>query len=405
MSVRRFRFVIPSILVAVLLVLVATIQAEDDTQGAPGGETASAPLFPAELGPLPIESVPGFLSSLSAQACNSCHGEVHDQWASSGHASASSNPAYRAATKALGEPALCDECHRPLLAQRSVVRRGPEGSAGSQVDNPAWDPVLALEGVTCVACHLRSEAIIGPRELLPGQSPHPVRREERLASAEACSYCHQLALPGAEEHPFLDTVGEWQRSPQGASGISCQDCHMPRVSGVIAGSRYAAFASHGMTEDRSPSAMARGLLLDVELKADSVQRGSTFRATAAISNIGAGHAIPTGDPAHRLELSFDVETKKGKRPRGVKPGSLWLGREVAAEHPFAQISDTRLRPGETRSLDYSFVPHRRNNPGTYTLVVAVDRWSVGPERAKEINLDKDAARIRILERRIPIEIN
>lgn len=406
------RFSLPLFLTALslcLLLFVGSLQAEDETVDESALEAtpaaASEPLFPAELGPLPIESVPGFLATLSAQSCNTCHTEIHDQWAASGHATASTNASYLAASRSLGDPALCDECHKPLLQQRAVVRRGPGGGAGSRVDNPAWDPILSIEGVTCVACHLRGDAIVGPRDLPSGQSPHPVQRDDRLSSPEACAFCHQLALPGAEDHPFLDTVGEWSRSPHGQAGITCQQCHMPRVSGVIAGSRYAAFSSHAMTEGRSPSAMARALLLDLDIKSASVQRGETFRATAALSNIGAGHAVPTGDPSHRLQLSFDVEDAQGKRPRGVKTGSLWFGRKVQDEHPFEEISDSRLLPGESRTLDYSFIAHNKASPGAHSLVIAVDWWSIDPERAADIGLAEKDARIRILERRIPIDIN
>ena len=381
---------------------------EDSTtteDGLSPSSTESAGLFPEQLGPLPIDKVPHFLASLSAQSCNSCHRDIHDQWAQSGHSTASSNAVYRAATKSLGAPDLCDECHKPLQQQRRYIQRGPAGGSEAHAPNPAWDPILDLEGVTCVACHLRGDSLIGPRELRVGQAPHPVTRDDRLSGPEACSYCHQLALEGAEEHPFLDTLGEWASSPQGQAGITCQDCHMPRESGVIAGSRYAAFANHGMTEGRSPSALAAALLLRLDMKEAVVQRGSAFRATAALANVGAGHAVPTGDPNHRLELRFSAEDSRGKKPRGVKSSSLWMGREVSATPPFEQLSDTQLDPGESRSLDYRFVPHRKSPPGDWTLLVEVYWWSVGPERAKEIGVSREDASIQILERRIPFEVN
>jgi hypothetical protein len=378
-----------------------------ETEGLnPPASAESAGLFPAELGPLPIEKIPNFLASLSAQTCDSCHGEIHDQWAKSGHSTASTNPAYLAASRSLGSPLLCDECHRPLLQQRASIRRGPVGSDGSRQPNPLWDPLLALEGVTCVVCHLRGDNIVGPRELRSGQAPHPVERDDRLAGPEACAYCHQLALPGAEEHPFIDTLGEWAASPQGQAGISCQDCHMPLQSGVIAGSRYAAFSSHGMTEGRTNvAAIARALLVDLKIKDANVQRGTPFRATASVANIGAGHAVPTGDPAHRLELRLEVLDSRGKKARGAAPASLWLGREVGSTPPFAAVSDSRLQPGESRSLDYRFVPHRRSAPGEWTILLTVNWWTVSPKRAKALGLADSEARVQIIERRVPIQVN
>jgi hypothetical protein len=161
-----------------------------------------------------------------------------------------------------------------------------------------------------------------------------------------------------------------------------------------------------MTEGRSQhSALARALLLDLKIKEGSVQRDSPFRATVTISNIGAGHAVPTGDPAHRLELRLAVEDSRGRKPRGVAPASLWMGREVESVLPFSEVSDSRLHPGESRSLDYRFVPHKRSAPGAWTLVLTVHWWSVSPQQAKDIGLAEKDARIQILERRIPIQVN
>ena len=378
----------------------------DTSEDSKAPSTETGGLFPSDLGPLPIDTVPGFLASLSAQTCNSCHADIHDQWALSGHATSATNPAYLAAAQSLGSPLLCDECHKPLEQQRSSIHRGPVGSDSSRQPNPTWDPLLALEGVTCVACHLRDNTIIGPRELTPGQSPHPVTRDDRISGPEACAYCHQLALPGASEHPFINTLGEWAASPQGRAGISCQDCHMPLQSGVIAGSRYAAFSSHGMTESRQKvSALARALLVELKVKAGSVQRESPFRATATVANIGAGHAVPTGEPAHRLELRAELLDSRGKRARGTSPASLWMGREVEETLPFAQVSDSRLQPGERRSLDFRFVPHRRSSAGEWTVLITVHWWSVPPKQAKALGLSDSEARIQVLERRVPIQVN
>ncbi|HCP46385.1 MAG TPA: hypothetical protein DIU15_10100 [Deltaproteobacteria bacterium] len=343
--------------------------------------------------------------SLSAQTCNACHGEVHDQWASSGHATAATNPVYLAATDALGNPPLCRECHLPLQNQRVSLARGPAflGSTAQEA-NPDYEPSLALEGVTCAACHVRDGVILGPRTLPTEAAPHRVLQASEFRDVEACAFCHQLALPGAKEHPFIDTVGEWQRSPFSQAGISCQDCHMPRVSGIIAGSRYAAFASHLGLGGRSSESLRRAITLEVELSAASLERGGSIEASARLMNTGAGHAVPTGDPSHRLEVRFEVEGPGGKAAKGAEPESHWLAREVDTESPFTQRSDTRLQPMEVRSFDFKHTIPRNQDPGRFTLRVSVHWWAVSLEQAKATSLEQEDVHHVLVDQRIPFEV-
>ena len=397
----RRRLLLSLLLLIIPLSLALAGDDEPEPIPDPPLPTTEPPLFPAKLGPITVTEVPTPLPSLSAQTCNACHGELHDQWAASGHAAASTDPIFLAARAALGEPALCDDCHLPLEVQRPRLVRGP---GGGRVANPAYDPTLMLEGVTCAVCHVRDGEIVGPRTLAVGQAPHAVRASRALSTPEACAFCHQANL-----HPdgpgFLDTMAEWERSPFGQAGVSCQQCHMPRVSGVIAGSRYAAFASHGWTGGRDPRAMARALTLQVNLRSVVIQRGDVLRATATVMNTGAGHAVPTGDPSHRLELSFTVEDAAGALPEEAEPSSTWFGREMKPEPPFEEISDDRLQPGGQRQVDYAYQAHKKSDPGRYTLVVSLVWWAVSAEQAEAYGLAPDDVRIVVAEQRIPFDVN
>ncbi len=343
------------------------------------------------------------MASLSAQACNACHAEIHDQWASSGHASSATNPVYLAATRAMGNPPECMNCHLPLENQRKTLHFGP-GSTGPQSSNPSYSPTLALEGVTCAACHVRDGTIYGPRELHPSEAPHPVAQAEVLRGPSACAPCHQVSLQGAEEHPFIDTVGEWLRSPWGEAGIPCQQCHMPRSSGVVAGSRYAAFSSHGFLKNRDPRELRRALTLEVNLRDNQIERGQKLRASATLLNTGAGHAVPTGDPSHQVELRFEVLDSKGQPAgkRGVE--SHWLKREVEQQPPFLQKSDSRLAAASSRVFDYATDIARKKKAGEYTLIVSLHWWAVAPDRANDVGLNESQVRVQILEQRIPFSV-
>lgn len=180
---------------------------------------------------------------------------------------------------------------------------------------------------------------------------------------------------------------------------------MQRVSGAIAGSRYAAFASHEGLGDRDPAALARAVTLTVRVQKARFERGDTVRATAEIMNTGAGHAVPTGDPNHRVELRFELLGADGQPAKDVEPQSSWLAREVETEPPFAELRDDRLQPGATRTFDVAASLHKKQDPGRFTLVVTATWWAVSPEQATAVGLTPEDASIRFIEQRIPLEVN
>jgi hypothetical protein len=51
------------------------------------------------------------------------------------------------------------------------------------------------------------------------------------------------------------------------------------------------------------------------------------------------------------------------------------------------------------------VPHRRSAPGEWTILLTVNWWTVSPKRAKALGLADSEARVQIIERRVPIQVN
>ena len=179
---------------------------------------------------------------------------------------------------------------------------------------------------------------------------------------------------------------------------------MPRVSGVISGSRYAAYSSHRGLGAPDPEAVARALTLEVKLRSARLERGETLRAEAQMMNTGAGHTVPTGDPAHQLELRFAVLDPQGGMAKGAVQSSLWLHRTVEPDPPFRQVSDARLEAASSRSFDYAYTPTEKQNAGTYTLVVTLNWWAASPEQARAIGLSEDQVRLTVSRQEIPFEV-
>ncbi|MHC4960489.1 MAG: multiheme c-type cytochrome, partial [Planctomycetota bacterium] len=156
----------------------------------------------------------------------------------------------------------------------------------------------------------------------PADNPgHENGRSEIHAKSEFCSACHTLTHP----HSGLvieNTYEEWKKSPYATAGIQCQDCHMRTVAQSIEVARTMkpVKVPGKTTEDGSPRANVYAHLF-VGANANGKLVGSSERHTAeavarlesaatlalklpekaagaadievAVTNVGAGHAIPT----------------------------------------------------------------------------------------------------------------
>ena len=94
--------------------------------------------------------------------------------------------------------------------------------------NTRSDAVLRNEAVTCAVCHVKNGYIVGPYGNT--NAPHPVKRDEKLLTADTCSACHQATAMYTDTLVCtFDTADEWRASPYAAKGQSCSSCHMPSV--------------------------------------------------------------------------------------------------------------------------------------------------------------------------------
>jgi len=169
---------------------------------------------------------------------------------------------------------FCYRCHSPVGTALGVSRA-----------TPLWKlPLVAREGVTCVACHRVNERygkVNGERRIVPGNINAPVYGSiggggiaevvaqkdkykvktspnekisgqdihaagycfDQLGKSEFCVSCHQVAVPPGIK---LEVVWEQYRaSPARKKGITCQACHMGRIPGVPSGYESGATAKVG----------------------------------------------------------------------------------------------------------------------------------------------------------------
>lgn len=247
-----------------------------------------------------------------------CHATLIEDWQPSMHAKALSDPLFtykrdqanRATDGALGP--FCDGCHAPI-----AVMSGEDADLSTASEQ-------SLQGVSCDFCHQvtgTTDPIGNTSQIVQADgtkraqyddavSPaHPTEYSAFHESAEFCGACHNVDHPSNGLH-LEATYTEWKEGPYAAEGIVCQDCHMTAGPGVT--KPYPGTAAAGgpqrehvylMTFVGGNVGLGDPVLAEERLKAAAtldltvdpiVAPGEKAEITTVITNVGAGHYIPTG---------------------------------------------------------------------------------------------------------------
>jgi len=310
--------------------------------------------------PVPFQETPAGLASLRAEDCGLCHQEIYREWQISTHAHALSDMQYQAELHKSPETQwLCLNCHTPLLNQRaeyavSVLDRSP----GKPVmeSNPRYDARLEAEAVTCAVCHVRDGFVLGPYG--DSSAPHPIRKEPRLLTEEACTQCHQATAAYTDVLVCtFDTGAEWKASPYAERGEVCSHCHMPAVERPLTpGGQPRRTRRHYFIGSMIPKVVLgsmNGLPLNprylfrsglkVGIAGITTADGAT-EAAVRLKNAYAGHMLPTGDPERfiRVELTLSAAGQE------IGAQTLRIGQRWEWWPKARKLSDNRLKPLEER---------------------------------------------------------
>ena len=268
-------------------------------------------------GPPPAQLAPA-QASLGGRQCARCHPKQAREWETSVHRGAAS-PGLLAQTEygmAADERAACLRCHAPLAEQ-------------------ATDAGLRGEGISCAGCHVRGWVRRGPPSpaptllSLPG---YPMTHSGLYERADFCLPCHQLPPRTAVDgRPLLDTYKEWLDGPYQPRGVQCQHCHM-------------ANREHALLGVHDPQTFRQGIQLD----ASAHRRGAEITAVATLTNIGAGHYLPT-TPTPAAWLTIALVDARGRAIAGASDRHR-IGRDVWYDGAWHERSDTRIPPGEAATI-------------------------------------------------------
>ena len=296
---------------------------------------------------IPQQKTPEGLTSLRAEDCGVCHQEIYKEWQTSWHSKAFTGPFFRAYHKKDKYDSSCLVCHTPLQNQlpQSISYKDNDYYHPIEKDNSEFDPVLRDEGVTCAACHVRDGIVYGPYAVSELNAPHPVKQDAKFRSKEICLQCHQVPSKPFSfvQYGVCSTGEEYIDSPWEKKGVICQDCHMQKkIRPLAEGSPANIVGSHNWPGGYSTS---------------QLQKAFTFKATrtenditVTITNSGAGHKVPTGDPDRFIELSFIWQSENGDA-ENVK--SYKFKRQLIWQPVMFELYDNRLAAGESAVFDFS----------------------------------------------------
>ncbi len=303
------------------------------------------------------------INAQSAMTCRTCHVDITQQWAASAHSSAD-----RKNNLLFGRMYFASLRETRGL---TMVKCGPCHETVSYITND-FEKLrdVSSEGVTCVFCH----AIAGPGEphavppvtlelgpyLGPIRQPvtvrdHGSKHSDFIVKADYCGSCHQYQ----NQNGILvsDTFGEWKRSKYAKTGVTCQQCHMPGSQGRVSSlgpvrSRVADHSFRGPDQDRALQEAAT-----LVLRAGKSE-GDELHVVATVTNVGAGHALPTGNDQHLILIRMRATDQEGHilwendpfqdwttsifgllmaNELGAYPAETWSGTKV--------LSDRRIQAG------------------------------------------------------------
>ena len=368
---------------------------------------------PAFERPIDTRAAPAMLGSLTAHECGRCHSAIYEEWRTSMHSRAWTDPYFQTDWRFDGAQQICKNCHIPLDRQQEHAVLGfrdrgkwdPVPAA-----NPSFDPALQHEGVTCAACHLGQGGVLGPVEDLP--APHPVRA---VANAnEICLRCH--VVPGERWDTFFrfppcgtaaeiaaGRGGNAGRSGefvvQDVAGLGCVQCHMPAIERPFAqGGAVRPGRRHLWRGGHDPQMVAGALQAHV---AEVPAKGKGMRAfELTLSNVGAAHFLPTGTPDRHLTIVWRL---LGPRGIPVRERRETLERTVLWRPFIVDLWDTRLPYRAPRSWRFEFAAGR--DPAPQSLELEIDYHLLHESRRRRIGYDnQEPIEYPVFERRIDLSV-
>ena len=347
----------------------------------------------------PVDStrIPAGLKGLGAEECGECHRDEYEEWSTSIHSQAWTDPYYQVDFVFDGSQQICLNCHIPLDRQQEhkvLGFRDTEKWDPILAPNPDFDAKLQHEGVTCSGCHVRNGTVLGAYG--HENKDHPVETMED--SNIICVQCHVVQGERWDTFyrmPPCGTVAEIRAGSgkhSGRSGnltvadlgeLGCVECHMPDVKRpLVEGGKRRFARRHTWRGGHDPEMVKEALTINLEEQARPQPGKRRFVLT--LTNSGADHFVPTGTPDRHLTVELRLLDDQGEvleeERHTLKRTIMW--------RPFiVDLWDNRLARKESRRYALEFDSARETNA---VAVEAVVRYHLLDEaRRKRIDYNNE----------------
>ena len=242
-------------------------------------------------------------------------------------------------------------------------------------DTPDGKPLYGVD-----AYEIDTESLHGPsgitytQERTPEGAPWPTpvnhpqpmsgNKAELFKSNDICMGCHEKRA-NAHGTPLCRTGDEYR---SGKNFVACQACHMSVVTvpklqdGQVVPGEFVTIADHTMAGGHDEKMVARGLAMDMK-----VEQGETGIKTTLTLRNRLPHDYPTGAPFRNFFVKLAAYDKDGNelwKNYQVHPikddpqAAFWYtlgdeaGKPTVPPKATQVLADTRLKPNETRVLEY-----------------------------------------------------
>ncbi|OMH33753.1 ammonia-forming cytochrome c nitrite reductase subunit c552 [Motiliproteus sp. MSK22-1] len=314
-------------------------------------------------------------SSLSPQACGTCHAEQLADWKTSLHSRAMGpglmGQLVEMSPHARGEHQSCIRCHAPLAEQADLlvdeIANGYSPLSEQLAKDPTQTKDLHRQGLVCAACHVRGNQRFGPKRkdgTIPSAEqtlPHNGwTASDAFEDSQFCAACHQFEPNEFSLNGKLleNTYNEWKQSQYAEEGIHCQNCHMPDRKHQWKGIHDPEMVRQGVTIDTTAGNLDDNLL----------------QAQMVMTNTGTGHRFPTYVTPQVVMMGYQ-ENARGEQITGTE--SYFVVARRVPLNLSHEVFDTRLAPGESAQLDYQMTRHPQASNIVMKIYVEPDKFYEG----------------------------
>lgn len=314
----------------------------------------------------PIHAVfPEGLGSLSARECGNCHDAFYHEWLKSMHRMAWLDPYFQTEFIYDDSKQICLNCHTPLENQQENLVLGfkdKEKFKPILKPNPAYDPQLRDEGVTCAVCHVRAGKIVGPLDIK--HAPHPIIVDPDMAHlTNPCIRCHVTSGERWDTFYRISPCGTVMEIQESEQVPYCAGCHMPGVvRPLVKGMKPRPARKHLFWGGHHPEMVKRALM--VTYKQTSERNKHHFEFT--LTNVGTVHFLPTGIPDRYLTLDLKL---LDNNERVMKVKTFTMKRYILWRPFIIDLYDTRLPFKTPRAFDLKFTQNNDNQPSILDITV------------------------------------